>query len=74
METKGTAGEAREINETLEFRCHLCGTELFVRRFDFEDENGNEEPPMYGIFDHCSGLDEQMIYPTVREAIEAFSG
>lgn len=53
--------------ENPRFTCPLCGMELYPRKFLFEDE-----PPVWGIFDNCKPFNEQMVYATMKEAIEAY--
>lgn len=60
--------ERKTIEEEMRLICHHCGNQLEIRKF--ETDEGME----YGIFDNCIQPTEQMIYPTLKEAIEAFNG
>lgn len=49
------------------FHCPYCGLELTPRKFAFDDES-----TAWGIFDNCRPFREHKVYPTLKEAIEAF--
>lgn len=50
-----------------QFHCPHCGLELNPRKFQFDDES-----TVWGIFDNCRPFKEHKVYPTLKEAIEAF--
>lgn len=58
--------ETHGKDPTHQFICEFCGSELNPRRFEFDDAI------MWGIFDNCRPFKEQKVYPTLKEAIEAF--
>lgn len=63
METEG-----KDVKQPMIFKCNQCGNQLEIRKF------ATDEGFEYGIFDNCTPFTEQYIYPSIKQAIEAFDG